>query len=296
MTNWTDKANDFGSRFPGTELGSYVTANINIIRQTVSGIGIDSGRRDPGSGIRVVFNLSSAHVQAFLGAGYKNCYDLIGASARLGGAPPKAVSARRRRIDDAIAHVAGGGVKAETLYYGAIELNGAGMRYYGDMCLVLKADPTQTTGLILYRNSYDLDRDPLRSRIAGDAQKLQTEARQLAGEWCDAPDMVVCKIMDGAALMPRLMTSGHVSTGILSDEDYIEMPRSRSFTAGDLQEVRTASADVAAEARIADRQNHGPAPSLAQILWRRRRRDAERAFGATAIPVRVITSLGRVRA
>ncbi len=296
MANWKNKADLFGSQSSHTELKSYIAANIEIIRKTVKGIGIDSGRQNAASGVRVVFNLSSVHVRPFLSAGYKNCYDLASAG-RLGGGLPPEVSKRRRSVDTVIAEIAGSGVKPEDLYYGAVELNGSGMRYYGDMCLVLNADTdtTPSTSLVLYRNSYDLDRNPLRGRIEGDASKFRIEADNLAGKWTDVPDMAVCKIMDGAALTPRLITSGFVSEGILADEDYLEVPRVGAFRDNELSEVRTAASDVAAETRVTDRLLHGPTPSLAQILWRHRRRDAERVLESAEIPVRVITTLGRTR-
>jgi len=168
------------------------------------------------------------------------------------------------------------------------------MRYYGDMCLILKEEEFKDATLVLYRNSYDLDREPIRSKIK-DGAKLEDEAQRLVGTRGSAPDMVICKIFDQAPPADRLLTSGVISDGILADEDYLEVPRTGPFWASEVAEIRTSAADVAAESRIAGRLERGPLPSLAELLWRNRRRGAERAAAQENINLRVITSSGRVR-
>jgi hypothetical protein len=277
------------------EQARYRSANADVIRRVVKGIGIDSGRRSAASGARVVFNIACAHVRAMLANKYLNGYDL--AKARIGSQPPKPVSDRRRAIDTAVAKCAGGAATAESLYYAALEINGAGMRYYGDMCLVLRADKVKDETLVLFRNSYDLDREPIRSRVGGNPDLLEDEALALSGRWPnDVADMAVCKLLDGAAALPRLMTTGAVSEGVLADEDYIEIPRVVSFGAGDLAEIRTSAADAAFEALIANRETQGPSTTFARLLWRARRRDAERAARERGVDLRVVGTHGRVRA
>lgn len=277
------------------EQAGYRSSNADVIRRVVKGIGIDSGRRRAASGARVVFNLACAHVRAMLAGRYLNGYDLM--RARIGSRPPKPVSERRRTIDGVVARCAAGGGTAESLYYGAVEINGAGMRYYGDMCLVLRADAVEAETLVLFRNSYDLDREPIRGRVGGDSALLETEAEALCGRWPkDVSDMAVCKLLDGSAGQPRLMTTGTVSEGVLSDEDYIEIPRVGSFTAAELAEIRTSAADAATEALIADRETQGPSTTLARLLWRQRRRDAEKAARERGLDVRVVGTHGRARA
>ena len=109
--------------------------------------------------------------------------------------------------------------------------------------------------------------------------------------------MAVVKILEGRADDRRRMTTGAVSQGVLSDEDYIEVPKRGSFAAKDLEECRLGAADAAAEARIADRLHNGPPPSFAELQWRHRRRVAEAllANGPDRVPVRVVVTVGRDR-
>ena len=296
MTDWATKAGALVPNPARCEADEYRATNADIIRKTVGGIGIDSGTVHADSGMRVVFNISSAHVRPALKSGYRNCYDMEAMSvAPIGSAPPARVSDRRRRIDQVVAGLSSPAADPASLYYGAIELNGAGMRYYGDKSLVLRNDQFAGDALLLYRNSYDLDRDPIRARVKSGIATLEAEAGALAGFRPDAADMILCKILGDAPPSSRLLTSGTISEGVLVDEDYIEVPRRGSFAAAELGEMRTSAGDVAVEARIADRLDRGPSPTLAELLWRSRRRDAERCAADHGIPVRVVGSQGRTR-
>ncbi len=292
MSSWAARAQAVeASSVPG-ERADYRSANATTIRRVVAGEGLDSGKVRAAAGARVVFNVAAAHVRAVLRGRYLNGYDLE--QARTGAPKPQPVSTRRRRVDAAVAICAGGGAAEADLYYGAVEVNGAGMRYYGDLCLVLKPGEIPAGTLVLFRNSYDLDREPLRGRIGDDDRLRVAEARRLAGTWRDdVQDMAVCKILDGVEGTPRLMTTGTVSEGVLIDEDYIEAPRVGSFGKDAISEIRTSAADAATEALIADRQARGPTPPLARLLWRHRRRMAERMARAAGIDVRVVGGHGR---
>jgi hypothetical protein len=295
VTNWKSRADDVlnkGDR-PAIDTTGYKRANADLIRRILNGFGIDSGRQRPNAGMRVVFNVPAVHVSAILKDGFKNAHDL--AAGRLGDPAPEGVSSRRARIDQAIT-AAGRFTDATKLYYGAVELNGAGMPYYGDMCLVLRPASIADETAVLFRNSYDLDRDPIRSRVGGEDCKLQDEAGELIGRWPDdVPEMAICKIVEGAPDTARLCTTAAVSGGVLCDEDYLEVVRERAFDAEDIAEVRTSATDAGAEALIAQRQVSGPIPTAAQSLWRQRRRDAERTIEATGIAVRIVTTVGRLR-
>ena len=86
-----------------------------------------------------------------------------------------------------------------------------------------------------------------------------------------------------------------ISTGILEDEDYIEVLKTQSFGTHDIAEVRLSAADVAMDGRIRSRAESGLPPSHAELLWRRRRRVAEARLTEKDIPIRVVTTLGRSR-
>ena len=122
------------------------------------------------------------------------------------------------------------------------------------------------------------------------------EAKKIAGKWsADICEMAICKIMDGGDMNQRLLTTGTISTRLLGDEDYLEVIRLRSFGSDDLEEVRVAAADAGAEGRIADQLNRGPVASQTELLWRHRRRYADRALQEKGIRSRIIVTAGRAR-
>ena len=69
----------------------------------------------------------------------------------------------------------------------------------------------------------------------------------------------------------------------------------RSFNAGDLAEVRVSAADAAAEADIAQREQAGESPAAHEVTWRDQRREARRALTRVGVPVRVVTTPGRIK-
>jgi hypothetical protein len=249
----------------------------------------------------MVFNISSAHFPAVVGDGktpgqYKNRHDL--ADKLTVGSPPPSKTLRDY-VDDVVATQTKG-AEGKQLYYGAIELNGSGVRYFGDLCMVLKPNIDDDGTLILERNSYDLARSPLIERIkknpAGWNAGAVTEVQQLTGSWPgDVPDIATCKILDGATASERRLTTGSIAAGILVDEDYIEVVRTSSFGRPELEAVRVSAADAGAEARIGDRVSRGPAAALTEMMWRHRRRECERLASTHGLPTRVVLGLGRMR-
>jgi hypothetical protein len=279
---------------------AYRRADAGMIEGTMRGRGPDSRNPSPESGMRLVYNISSAHIPALLGHGgpnaYKNRYDLE--AARLGGGPPPGPSLRKL-VDEIISRVAGT-ADGSTLYYGAVELNGAGIRYFGDVCLVLMPGSVASQTVVLYRNSYDLARSPIRQRILKYGAKFKDaalrEAQALAGHWpAQVPAMAASKVLDGGYSGERRLTTAMVSEGVLSDEDYLEVVRVGSFGRDDIEEIRVSAADAGAEARIADRLTRGPTPSLAEMIWRHRRRSAERSAAQRRLTTRVVVTHGRAR-
>ena len=141
---------------------------------------------------------------------------------------------------------------------------------------------------MLDRNSYDLMRSPLydrilrhdrilrrtRRRVRVDAFKEPTkaqqaamaaEARGISGRWgADRDKVAAIKVVESRAADMRRISTGQISDGVLDDEDYVEILKHGSFRVTDLQEVRVAAADVAADARIADRSRFDPCPAAPQ--------------------------------
>jgi hypothetical protein len=290
------------------QLEAFVRANVDSVKQLLRGAGPDDIVASDGAGACIVFNMSCKHVPALCQDStgkqdaYKNTYDL------------KKAGSRRQRVDEAVeavCHARGVALKKETIYFAAVETTGTGIRFFGDLCLVLRFRPhwekpghvpaagLEQQTLVLERNSYDLVRAPLVSQI--DTAPVPDEERErVAAEWAGSwsgqlTDMVALRVLQDLPKEQRRWTSGEISRVILDDEDYSEVLFPRSFDVTDLVEVRTTAAEAAAEGDIADRERTGEAPGLHELEWRQQRRDARKALAAARIPLRVVTSSGRVR-
>jgi hypothetical protein len=272
----------------------YLAANIKTI-QAVLSVG-DSGATR--SGLCLVYNMSSADIPAFVLASrksdekkpYKNAYDMadIGLGVRGPG-----VSLTRKRVDDALPVQPG-----SDIYFGAVELNGPGMRFYGDFCLVLKrVDQNELT--VLDRDSYFLEYPPVSDRIRralSPHNERKMEAKSMSGKWNpDLNSIVTIKVLGGHLPPDRILTTDRISDAVLSDEDYIEVLRQKSFGTCDLLENRVNAADAALETLIGDNLASRRCPTFQELLWRKRRRDAVTFLRAEGIPTRVITTTGRVK-
>jgi hypothetical protein len=278
------------------EDGAYAHANRDSVRRAILGRDPFGTWTHPTSGARMVVNLSSAHIPAFCNAvkrndlrPYKNCYDL----ARLGG---RRVSKDRRLVDQALP------VSDMTkVYFGAVELNGAGIRLYGDMCLVLKNDATDDATCVLDRNSFELLRSPVADEFAGRSPADAVTARQRklqfwSGLWTkDLGFIAAMKVLRSVGARDRRWTVGQISQAVREDEDYIEVLRMESFGPADLQEARLSSADAAHDALVGNRLLRGPIPRLESLIWRSRRIRAERALRVAGVVVRIVTAAGRTR-
>ncbi len=287
----------------GTEEGQFAQANADSVVDTIKGCGPDSSTIDPDFGARMVCNISSVHIPAFVTASlagekaYKNGYDL--AKYRIGGSASDGSLKTRDIVDQALTHLVG--VSGDKIYFGAVELNGAGVRFYGDICLVLKRDAVLSTTTILDRNSYDLVRSPLRQRIESGNPAMwdknrEAEASSISGNWADdLQSIAALKVLKESNIGSRRITTGLISNGLLKDEDYIEVLRVGSFSARDLQEARISASDAPYESLVAQRRATGPRPRLEALIWRMRRRRADAALRRAKVDVRVVTTTGRVK-
>ena len=278
-------------------LARYADANIAAISDALSG-------RGPGDrlGSHMVVNISAAHVAAVCSATrqgdakpYKNAYDL--ASYRVGGEPSKGASESRKTVDAALPLPAG--KTPDDIYFGAMELNGTGVHFYGDVCLVLSDVDART--IILDRNSYDLIRTPFREEIengplADWPKKRADKARWISGSWGQSRDTIAAiKVLGAIGFRARRLTMGQISDAVRDDEDYIELLRVGSFGTNDLAEARLTASDVAQEAAIDSRRRTTPTPTLQSLLWRHRRRNAEQELRNSGVPVRIVTTMGRIK-
>jgi hypothetical protein len=311
VRNWSgDLKIDIHKRANGdTDLEEYLRANIDSVKQLLRGIGPDDALPSDGAGARIVFNMSCKHVAAFcqpgvsaVSNGYKNAYDLGKAGHK------------RQLVDDGIEQACksrGVPVKKEKLYFGAVETTGTGIRFFGDMCLVLQFRPNWRTDddpsdaghsgdeqmtQVLDRNSYDLVRAPIAAR----AISKSTPPAKILGDWMgswqtDLLEMIAMRVLQELPIAKRRWTGGEIARAILDDEDYCEVLFPCSFNAQQLTEVRLGASDAAAESDIADRERTGESPGIHELEWRQQRRDARCALARAGIPVRVVTSSGRMK-
>jgi len=200
------------------------------------------------------------------------------------------------------------------MYFAAVETTGTGIRFFGDLCLVMRFRPewrtemahallsglsTDEATVVLERNSYDLVRAPLDAKILA-ASDPEVERESIATGWVgtwtrDLLDMVALRVLRELPVEMRRWTGGEIAAAVLDDEDYFEVLFPRSFNAPEIMEVRTSASDAAAEGDIADRERTGESPGLHELEWRQQRREARRALARTRIPVRVVTTNGRVK-
>lgn len=289
MTRWQKKRLDRIALLEraGAPLGM-ADANAEMVDRVMAGMGPDSSSAPAEGGAHAVANMACDHAPAFCNAAgsgnaYLNAYDL---------SHVKPVGKTRRRVDDAIASLTKGA--PEALYFLAVEINGTGVRFYGDLCLVLKKNKVPSDAVVLNGNSYDLVRPPLSSETGSDA-KLKCAADDFSGIWDqDVAAMAVLKVFDTRRSVRR-WTTAQISDAILDDEDYLEVLKVGSFDPEDLHEVRISVASAAEETVITEQLRRGPTPSAGSLLWGKRRRDALSALRRAGVAVRIVSHTGRLK-
>ena len=291
--SWSDRVAAYKGKIAAAA-EPMLDANCDMIDRAMRGMGPDKLTVDHALGARVVMNIASVHVPSFCAQNYKNTYDL-GKTTVMGDLPPGSVVPARALVDAVLSALTGKSEKE--IYFGAIELNGTGIRFYGDICLVLKADQISADTIILNSNSYDLMRPPITAAGKTPTQDdLAPHAADMHGLWgTDKHHIATLKVIVRLDPTERRFTTGQISKIVLNDEDYLEVLKIGSFTAAQLQEARLSVADAAAETQIGERELLGPTPSLAESQWRKHRRAAGAALGAANVTTRIVTTSGRVR-
>ena len=306
MTNWQNALNRKIGSIAGkdTEPWEFAKANAEAVKATIDGRGPDTKTVNLDAGARVVFNISSVHIPLFVEASlnqrlpaYKNGYDL--AKYRIGDSCSKLKP--REIVDRALPLPSG--TTPDQIYFGAVEVNGSGIRFYGDTCLVLRRTSVAPETVVLDRNSYDLIRSPLRQRIEVPTDsrpkweiKRKSEAAAMSGKWAaDLREIAAIRVLDEFGSRSRRLTTGLISEAVLRDEDYIEVLRWGSFSTLDLHEARVNAAEAAYEAWVSQRRSLGPRPRIEALVWRLRRRRAEAALKRAKVEIKVVTASGRVR-
>jgi hypothetical protein len=238
-------------------------------------------RRD--LGLRMAVNIPAYALLLFLKQGqYKNAYER---APRIG--KETKPSETRLTVDRALFPTP---PPANERYFGAAVLGGAGVRYYGDYCVVLKEESVSEDTQVLDRNSYDAVFPPLKDLD----ESLDQVMDRLRGQWAaDLVPMAKLKILPELGASPRLATGGAASETLLHDESFVEIHKHRTFGPADVHEVRESAADAAVEADLTGRRNRGHALSTEEMLWLYRRHAVDRLLAARGIRARIIVTAGR---
>jgi hypothetical protein len=308
MSRWENKSQRAIERLTGADqfLRQFAEANLLATENALEGKGPDAAEPDPDSGVRAVVNIASVHVQTFCERSkqnthpaYLNSYDLNKSRIRVGSDPPDDHWKKREIVDHALAPLHGRPMNE--VYYAAAELNGAGIRFYGDICLVLKPEKVPADTIVIDRNSYDVLRAPFKDAVEGFGRsELKQAARHrillsLSGMFRpDLKTMGALKVLTVTGERDRRFSTGQISGGVLDDEDYIEILKIDSFDASSVETARISAAEVALESHVERRLQDDPWTHEARS-WLTERRNATRALADAGIAVTVIASPGRIK-
>jgi hypothetical protein len=308
MSRWLTRAQRTIKRLTGIHrsLRQFAEANLAATEDALEGKGPDAVEADPQSGVRAVVNIASVHVSTFcerskLGShpAYLNSYDLKKSQVRVGSEPPDDHWKKREIVDHALASLHGRAMNE--VYYAAAELNGAGIRFYGDICLVLKPETVPSDTVVLDRNSYDVLRAPFATTVDRfEHSNRQQSARvhilqSLSGKFRpDLKTIGALKVLTVTGERDRRFSTGQVSGGVLDDEDYLEILKVGSFDAKAVETARLSAAEAALESYVERRLQEDPWTHEART-WLTERRNAMRALEEAGIPVAIIATAGRVK-
>jgi len=309
MSKWKRRADRAVQRLTGEyhSLKQFAEANLSAIEGALEGKGPDASTPDPRAGARAVVNLASVHVPNFcdrsrtgMAPAYLNSYDLRKTQVRVGSDPPDNHWKSREIVDHALSPIHKHPMNE--VYYAAIELNGAGIRFYGDICLVLKPSEIPAGTVVLDRNSYDVLRAPFRDAVERSPYPAGRQAARrfilaaLAGSFAvDLKTMGAVKVLITTGERDRRFSTGQISGGVLDDEDDMEILKSGSFDTKGVEAARISAGEAALEGHVEQRLQGNPAASHSARLWLTERRAATRALADAGIDVTVIATPGRVK-
>jgi hypothetical protein len=309
MAKWKKRADRAIERLSGQypSLKKFAKANVSAVEGALEGKGPDARAPDPRAGARAAVNVASVHVPNFCdrsrtgrSPAYLNSYDLRKTQVRVGSDPPDDHWKNREIVDHALSSIHKHPMNE--VYYAAVELNGAGIRFYGDICLVLKPSEIPADTIVLDRNSYDVLRSPFREAVekSPDPSDRQSARRfileALAGSFAgDLRTMGALKVLITTGERDRRFSTGQISGGILDDEDYIEILKIGSFNTSGVEAARISAGEATLESHVEQRLQGKPAADHSMRLWLTERRAATRALADAGIDVTVIAAPGRVK-
>lgn len=252
---------------------AFFTGHLAVMRQLLS---------DVDAGPRMVVNIGADAMLAFLASGdYKNIYErpVVGGSART-------PTPERKAVDSWLALP-----NPSAFYFGAVALGGAGVRFYGEYCMVIRSSRVAPDTRIFDRDSYDLLLPPLAGRSATRTRRI---VESLRGRWgTDLVEMLVLKSMPRLPATHHVITSGHVSGLVMSDQEFIEVHLQGKIALSDIEEVRQLPEEAAIEASILNRRRGRQAPTLVEVRWAAQRRKALRQLAKKGVPHHLTTLNGK---
>ena len=267
-TSWRRRLVAWIARELGRVHNSFLQANAEIAERVCE---------DPHAGARMAVNLPSDALLSFLKDGrYKNAYERPVVAGR-----DRGTSTTRRKVD-ALLDLR----EAHKYYFGAVIINGCGVGFYGEYCLVLRPDKIARSTRLLDRNSYDLGAPPV--------DTAPSAGKVLRGRWRrDLSSMVALRVLQRTSSLPQLVTTGLVSESVVEDEHFIEVQKQGTFRPKDVEEVRV-SPDVAlTRARIRQSFRDGHLPSPTELAWAAEQSEVEQRLRANGIPIRLAYRHGR---
>ncbi|HYC58989.1 MAG TPA: hypothetical protein VEK79_05420 [Thermoanaerobaculia bacterium] len=228
---------------------SFARANFESLQTTA---------QDEITGVRMVVNIPADALLNFLRSKrYLNAY-----SRPVVGGKPRQPSPMRMQIDEWLGFDA-----PEAHYFGAVAMGGTGVRFYGEYCMVLRAEAVSPETRVFDRNSYDLARPPF-----AEIEDKQRIVRTLGGSWGeDLVSLVMMKLLASMRDVPWLITLGTISDEILHDEEFIEVHLRGEFSPDDIEEIRQAPEDESVALDIEHRYRAGAMPTTEEMLWRGRK-------------------------
>lgn len=276
-SSWSDRRESWVRR--ASRGGPFATGNDNVVQEAVS---------DDECGLRVVLNLGVHALLRLLPEGrYLNLYE-----RPVIGGEPMSESVDRQTVDGLF------GLDGRDTYFAAVALGGAGVRFYGEYCLVLRLEEIDDDPQLCDRDSYDILLPPFPS--GGRLEAVRT----IVGRWrADRHDMVALKVLPEVTHLRNLVTAGTISELVLKDQEFIEVhlnprkdavdPQPGGFGSEGVMEVRQSPDEVAVATRIGQREQFGELLPAVEDEWLLRRECADRVIARAGLPARVVTTHGR---
>ncbi|MEP6722005.1 MAG: hypothetical protein ABJA77_11200 [Variovorax sp.] len=269
VATWMSNANSAPSATP------FLDGNVRLIRHSLM--------HSDATGPRMVVNIGADALLSFLATGdYRNIY----AQPVVGG---KRRSPTKERVAvDGLLELEGGGANH---YFGAVALDGTGVRFYGEYCMAIQPARVTADTRLFDRDSYDLLQAPLADP---DPQKAGEIVSALRGQWgADLADMLIMKMLPRLPPVQHLITAGTISGLVLSDQEFVEVHLEDKILTQDIEEIRQSPDADAVEAGIVNRKRNRQSPTLVEMRWVEQRMRVRAQLLQQGVGYRVVTFQGR---